>query len=601
MSLLKLLLLKLTVTAAAVTSQYPLLHIGDKLNCSHTGEACATDGGADGSSGYAFAPTDADAEALSSFSLRHVSFINAADARALVAKLHRAGGGPVVKYVETRPVCGGSAGQTTPFVVKCNGTVNFETGGFRRDARVYLAANLTAAITSSATEIDVCLAHAGGGSKLVSALVASTAKGDFSNYEGTTFVFFVRLRGELLKVTSASALSPRGCQHLGVQRGLDGTTPGAYPAGEPLLAPVFVGGLPKASGALPFIAEYDSFYAWSSLANFTIDAVTQQGVDGAWFDSFSANTREQDLGGVTVAVWSIAAGRKLTAAEAFAGQVARLNAVWQSVLLRLPRVVLWANNFESWFPYNDTDGSLVPGDRSFVVPAAAAKVGLSRPFDGASLESWTAQFNSGCFPQNGYAQASDVVYASEAVWLTHVNVLLDGAAANASIAAMTGSAGCQSQLQVYLSARAQLDALHYASFLLGIGAEGGTAAARAGPLLGTSAYVAPSVDARGWPSGLGAATLNTLYTLPLGAPVTRVADAADYGIAPGVYAREFTAALVLVNPTAADAHARTELNGTYYDATGADPSTPVTSVHMAAHTGRVLLRSPPQLPVLGNV
>jgi len=571
--------------APSASSQYPLLHIGDKFSCTHSGAPCAKDP-ANGK-GYPFVVTAADAGALAAFSLRHISFSVPATAAAQMALLRAAGGGPIVKYTETRPVCGGSPGQFTPHVV-CNATSNFETGGFRRDARVYLAANLTAAVGAADSEIDVCLATGS------TPLVASTAAGNFSDYEGTAFVFFVRLGDELLKVTSASA--PRGAscrQRLGVQRGLDGTAPAPAAAGAPLLAPVFVRGLPKASGALPFIAEYATFYAWSSLANFTVDAVTQLANDGAWFDSYSPRIEEADLGGAAVTAWNVAAGREMTYAEAFAGQVSRLNAVWADVLPRLPSPpVIWANNFELWFPYNDTDGAPVPGDRSFVVPAAAAAAGLSRPFDGASLENWSAAFQGGCWPQNGEASDSFVVYADEPTWLARVDAILDAAAANSSVAAMTGSAGCQSGLQVFLKSRARLDAMHYASFLMGVRATGGTPAAAAGPLLGTSAYFAPK-NAAGFPVGLSAAELNPLYTLPLGAPAQSVASAAQYLIAPAVYARRFAAALVLVNPTPADAPAPTPLNGTYYDATAADPTAPLTHVTMAAQTGRVLLTQPP--------
>ena len=230
---------------------------------------------------------------------------------------------------------------------------------------------------------------------------------------------------------------------------------------------------------------------------------------------------------------------------------------------------------------------------SFVVPAAAKSVGLKLPFNGASLEAWTAQFTCGCFPQLGFAEDSDVSFVAEASWVAHVNSILDAAAANVSLAAMVGSAGCQSQLQVYLDSRKQIDALHYASFLMGVTSEGGTPAAASGPLLGTSAYFAQGEDAGSWPVGIGVAAVNKLYTLPLGVPITFVADAADYLIAPAVYARRFASALVLVNPTPTNASGPTQLNGTYYDATGIDPSAPVVSVHMTAHTGHILLTSPP--------
>lgn len=590
-----LLLLPTSAAAASNASQYPLLHIGDKLKCVHTGAACIKDNGTDGNGyGFQWGLTDADAAALAAYSLLHVSFEDASQ----VAKLHKFGGGPNVKYTETRPVCGGSSGQVTPFSVDCNSTLNFETGGFRRDARVYLAAHLESAITRDDTTLIACLVPKSDGTGVVSPLVASTAKGNFSDYDGTTYVFFIRLRDELLKVTSATTTTPRtgqsSCQHLRVQRGLDGTTPGAYPAAEPVLAPAFVRGLAKDSGAQPFIAEYTSFYAWSSLANFTVDAVVQQGVDGAWFDSFSPSTWEEDVGGVAVPVWDVATGAPLTAAGAVAGQVARLNAVWTDVLARLPRPpVIWANNFETWFDYNDTEGSLVPGDHVFVVPTLAKSAGLLRPFDGASLESWLVAFQGGCWPQNGYATAAYVYYFPESDWQLRVDTLLDIGAQNVSVAAMLGSAGCQSGVQVYLNNRAQLDAFHYASYLLGVAAEGGTPTAAAGPLLGTSAFYAPSTAGAGaWPVGLAAAALNPLFTLPLGAPLDFVTDSTGYQIAPAVYARHFEQALVLVNPTPARARAPTQLNGTYFDVTSDTPTAPLTQVVMEANSGRVLLKQP---------
>ena len=119
-------------------------------------------------------------------------------------------------------------------------------------------------------------------------------------------------------------------------------------------------------------------------------------------------------------------------------------------------------------------------------------------------------------------------------------------------------------------------------------------AAAAGPLLGTSAFFVRAAGAAGWPEGLGAAALDPLYALPLGAPAPPPAAAAGYALAPGVYARRFAGALVLVNPTPLAAPQSTPLNGTYYDATGEDPSAPVTDVAMAAFSGRVLLAAPPR-------
>ena len=119
--------------------------------------------------------------------------------------------------------------------------------------------------------------------------------------------------------------------------------PAAAPAGAPLLAPTFAHtpawAGPAASGKLAYQADYRSSYAWSSLANFTADAVEQLGYDGAWFDSFSPSEIRNgaDPEGNKVSVWDVAAGRPYTRAEAFAAQMTRLQRVWAALRARLGR------------------------------------------------------------------------------------------------------------------------------------------------------------------------------------------------------------------------------------------------------------------------
>ena len=518
--------------ASSPTPQYRLLHIGGKSNCSADGP-CTKDTDADGNGrdfNYAITPDEADV--LSAFSLLHLSPKRIEQVQLLEKHARQ----PLVKYTETQPVCGGSAGQDTPYVAGCNDTFNFETGGFRKDAMVYHAGNLTAPIGAGDTALSICMAVPFCCNHYAAPLVPSTANGSYSHYTGTTYVTFLRVGDELMKITAAEPAtnpdpeSPAACQTLTVARGLDGSVPAAAPQGAPVLAPVYIT-TPHwegagASGKLRYQADYGTFYAWSSLANFTVDAVQQLGYDGAWFDSFTPSEVKNgaDTQGNKVSVWNVAAQRTYTRAEVYQAQQARLTRVWAAVKARLGYYpVIWANNFEGWFP--DSHGG--PGDRVFMLPAPGF-----RPFDGSSLESWTAGFDGpGCFLQTADVEKWAAVYEDETSWVARVNTLIDAARLNLSVAAMTGSAGCQSPLQTYLpvATRTKLDFLHYASFLLAVRGRGGTeAATSSGILAGTSAFFAEDTRGDGQARGMGVAKLWGPYTWAVGAPTMTFANVTQY-------------------------------------------------------------------------
>ena len=272
-----------TTTAAAPDqrSQYPLLHIGDKMNCSATGP-CTKDSGADGNGrSFRYALRAADSRALGAFSLIHTSPQNAAQ----VEKFSNNHAVPIVMYTESVPICGGNPGVAVPYVTRCNDTVNFETGGFRRDAMVYLAGNLTKPLSAAGTELELCLGVPYCCGKYAAPLVASTANGSYSDYSGSGYVTFVRIGDELMKIVAARTKPNPDpevdgkCQRLTVERGLDGSTPRPAAAGAVVLAPAYAksNGSPlfTKSGKILYQADYDSFYAWSSLANFTVAAVQQ--------------------------------------------------------------------------------------------------------------------------------------------------------------------------------------------------------------------------------------------------------------------------------------------------------------------------------------
>ena len=598
-------------TSSPSRSQYPMLHIGDKLNCSAE-QPCTKDDGADGNGrDFPYALTNTDAEALGAFTMLHFSPKHAST----VKLMHTIAKSPIVKYTETKPVCGGSSGQDTPYSSGCNSTFNFETGGFRKDAQVYLAGNLTQAISAVDTKLELCLGIPNCCGRYATPLVPSTqTNGSYSDYEGSRYVTFMRVKDELMKIVAVETypnpdpeIDPEKgakCQRLTVERGLDGSNPQAAAKGAAVLAPLYVhtpiwGSDPKASGRLSYQADYQSDYAWSSLANFTVGAVQQLGFDGAWFDSYSPSevANGADPGGLKVSIWNLATGRPYTPREAMDAQKERLQKVWHSVHAQLGFFpTIWANNFENWA--NATKGSGVekPGDVELMVSSTGFK-----PFDGCSLESWSgaAQKRNGegatCWPQTGDISELSFRWNDAETWVSRTNTMIDAALKNLSVAAMTESAGCQSQIQTYwpIKFRVQLDLMHYASYLLTVAHAGGTVAAATGPLLGTTAFFAADTRGDGQARGMSRAMLWEPYTWDLGAPTTVHSNVTMYdvtvGEGPSVYVRYFERAVVIVNPGNVSAVVATALRGGPFEdkLTGEKG---ISAVRMAPRTGRVLLR-----------
>ena len=464
---------------------------------------------------------------------------------------------------------------------------------------MYHHGDLVADVTSADTTLTVCGVVVYCCGRFGAALVASTAPGPFSEWDGNKYVTFIKVGDELMKVITVATVSnpdPESsapCQTLTVGRGLDGSAPAKAVAGSPLLAPVYVstptwGDGPGASGRLRYQADYASAYAWQSLANFTVDSVEQLGYDGAWFDSFSPSEVRNgaDPAGNKVSAWNPVTSAPYTPQEAYDAQQARLQRVWKEVHARLGRYpVIWANNFENWFP-----DAKRPGDRIFMVNSTG-----TRPFDGCSLESWTAGFHGSCFAQTDRPGVTNlVVYSDEDAWVSRVNTMIDAARLRLSVAAMTGSAGCQSPLQTFLPAanRTQLDLLHYASFLMSVRQAGGDTTNRTatGPLVGTSMFFTDDGI------GLAEGRLWEPYTWDLGPPLIPVPSGLNVTAfrvtapaVPGVYVRYFASAVAVVCPGPAAAMTPTLLDrGPYTDPLTGE--TGILSVRMQGQTGRILLR-----------
>ena len=556
---------------------------------------------------FGYALGAADSRALGAFSLIHSSPANATQ----VTRYSDGHAVPIVMYTESVPICGGNGGVDVPHVTRCNDTVNFETGGFRRDAMVYFAGNLTRPLSAAGTELELCLGVPNCCNKYAAPLVASTANGSYSDYSGSAYVTFVRIGDELLKVVAAHTKPNPDpevggmCQRLTVERGLDGSAIKSAPVGAAVLAPVYAkqNGSPlfTKSGKMVFQADYDSFYAWSSLANFTVAAVQQLGYDGAWFDSYSPSPVKNGAGagGEKVSIWNRRTGRPFTWEEAMTAQQARLQRVWTDVIAKLgKKPIIWANNFENWFTRTERSGEVAPGDRELMIAAPNF-----RPFDGASLESWSAVGNKAsptCFAQSGdVAKKVPLSFWPESEWVRRTNSMVDAAALGLKVAAMTMSAGCQSQLLTFLptAVREQLDQLHYASYLLAVAHGGGTAAARAGPLVGTTAFFADASEGGSQPHGMSHAKVWQPYTWELGAPAISKPAGANVsswrvgGGTPevGVYVRYFAQGVVVVCPGDVSATAKTWLaGGPYEDRLSGEKG--ITEIKMAANSGRILLK-----------
>ena len=76
--------------------------------------------------------------------------------------------------------------QDTPYSSGCNATFNFETGGFRKDAKVYFAGNLTAPVSVVDTKLELCLGIPNCCGRYATPLEPSTqANSSYSDYEGS--------------------------------------------------------------------------------------------------------------------------------------------------------------------------------------------------------------------------------------------------------------------------------------------------------------------------------------------------------------------------------------------------------------------------------
>lgn len=259
--------------------------------------------------------------------------------------------------------------------------------------------------------------------------------------------------------------------------------------------------------------------------------------------------------------------------------------MWKYTKAKLGKFpILWANNFEKWFDQELRSGYVFPGDRRFMLPDPRTH---NRPFDGCSLENWGATFGGGCFAQrDGPGTLNTLHYHDEDTWVSRVNTLIDAARSDLTVAAMTGSAGCQSPLQTYLppATRRHLDSLHLASYLMAVRRGAG---AKTGPLIGTSMFFAPDGV------GMSVGKLWEPYTWDVGSPL--IPTPANFNVTsfradtPGVFVRYFSKAVAIVCPGNEDANAMTALSrGPYQDLLTGEKN--INEVRMTAHTGRVLMR-----------
>lgn len=172
----------------------------------------------------------------------------------------------------------------------------------------------------------------------------------------------------------------------------------------------------------------------------------------------------------------------------------------------------------------------------------------------------------------------------EEIWMARSTQLMNVSLGGYATMPMIGSAGCQSPQLVTLDsdARATVETFAYASFLLFAGTRA--------QLLGVVPY--RFRDQKEGERGGLEMWLNPMYHWPIGTPVRTGKALSDYQVSKCTMARQFETALILVNPTDNCTDASLQLNGTWYDPTGRNPSKAASSVEMLPHQGRILLAAP---------
>lgn len=376
------------------------------------------------------------------------------------------------------------------------------TPGRRLSVIYYVTGWLVEGITQAQTELTVLL------DAKYSPLVASTAAGNVST--STTFVTFVRMGNELMKITAVKQPGiielgkPNGTKQIvSVERGFDGTVAVEHAKNESVFSPSYknfpgqkwrdiveagdgdwqsipalvkdlvenygVEALDDADNPeSPITYDIDpgSKYAHEMLSEFTIAAV-QMGYNGSWFDCFSegvlkaADVRGKHLPGFPF--WNFANNSVYTKAAFLEAQRKRLQTVYNATRSAL-----------GYYPdllANNVAGFYFDGGKSFM--EAEAGFQPLKAYDHEAFAGVLTPIKPTANTCKGPPDEYEVTYRTGDKWVANVQQIMDASQSDLPLIAMMASAGCQSfPMEGLGERRTKLERFAYASYL--IGAEGPT-------------------------------------------------------------------------------------------------------------------------------
>lgn len=393
-------------------------------------------------------------------------------------------------------------------------------------------------------------------------LKASTAKGNSTvvNKQGVVqeYITWLRIGQEYMKITAVriGQFAAEGDPSVPpavatVERGLWGSPIQVHDANASVFAPIYHanGCYPDGSGKIRY--AWDPSKAWT--AQWVAAAYdSPDTLDGLWMDCFGKRPfRALNAYGVNIGTWM----HNLEKDELFRtdGYVAA-----QKTLVKRVRALtkqhgathLYANNVDDW---ENAPVLLKPGAL----------------LDGGALEAFIGNGDGPC----GFVGNWSI--KDEQRWRKSMIQVLNASQQGLPIMPMTGSAGCESPQLVSSPNREAIEDFAYASFLLAAGTKDA--------LFGIVPYIFRN-NTSGQDGGLQL-RLHERYFLPIGVPKqTFTADELDrYLIGSCTFARRFTQALVLVNPSSTCTDKAIQLDGTWYDPTSGKALTSVTMLPQQSH------------------
>ncbi len=430
----------------------------------------------------------------------------------------------------------------------------------RRDILYYRAGNLKAAVSASATTVEL--------SDLLGALLPSTTAPGITvsgkNAAGSGYVTWLLLDQEFLRIEAVNGASAT------VTRGFAGTTASAHAAGTPVLAPVYA--TPPTSGAsasLRYRHDPAVPLRWQSLlASAEADYASHGG--GIWIDIITGNLSTNTMNGMPIPMnrrWDFRTQRGYT--EADWDRAAEVGTTLMQEGFRAKRGVypiIWGNNLMHPVALDRAS----PG-RLGLLLATPEK---ARPLDGFALENCFGGYGTGGNSGKEWSWKSfdewqltlrSLMFLAE-LKVSARPLMLDGGQDNNNFAGEPAS--FRHQVLLY----------GYCSYLLAVKVEPDD---RIFSMIGFTPFVGPKSGAE------RRIELPPWFQWDIGRPSeTRLsADFAGYRL-PGktVFQRRFSNGLVLVNPADTGATTITLAQPFFDPLAGAT----VTELTLPAKTARIL-------------